>query len=168
MSTPQAISRAWREPMMWLVAGIPLATVIASVWLLVMLSRGPSVDVVRDEVQRVSQAQVTDLGPDEAAQQLGLKMLLSVVPGSVELRGAGGALPDAAPLRLVLAHPLDAGQDRELLLEPSGEAWRAQGTWSTDHDWNLVLSPVDGRWRLTGRLVRNTQAAILQPALVAP
>jgi uncharacterized protein len=95
-------------------------------------------------------------------------MLLSVVPGQVELRNAGGALPDTEPLRLVLAHPLDASQDRELLLEPSDGTWRAQGTWPTEHDWNLVLSPVDGRWRLTGRLVRNSQAAILQPALVAP
>lgn len=168
MNTPPEISRAWREPMMWLVAGIPLVTVLAGVWLLVMLSRSPPVDAVRDEVQRVSQAQVTDLGPDEAAQQLGLKMLLSVAPDHVELRVASGALPEAAPLRLVLAHPLDASQDRELLLKPSGDFWRAQGTWSTDHDWNLVVSPVDGRWRLTGRLVRNSQAAILQPALVAP
>lgn len=168
MSAAPTTSSPWREPMMWLVAGIPLATVVAGVWLLVMLVRSPPDDAVRDEVQRISQAQVTDLGPDEAAQKLGLRMLLSVMPDHLELRVASGTLPDAAPLRLVLAHPLNASLDGEVMLEPTGDVWRVPGSWATDHDWNLELSPVDGHWRLTGRLLHGSQAAILQPALVAP
>lgn len=161
-------SAAWREPMVWLVAGLPATVVIASVWLLVRLSGAPSPDAVRDEVQRVSQVQVTDLAPDERAQQLGLRMLLSVMDDRLELRNAAGGLREAGTLRLVLAHPLEASQDREVTLQPVGDAWQAPGTLPPDHDWNVTLVPADGSWRLTGRLSRDDRAAMLRPALAAP
>jgi uncharacterized protein len=155
----------WREPMMWLVAGIPLVTVMAGIGLLVKLSGGPSDDVARDDVQRILQAQVADLGPDEAALQLGLTMLLSLGDDILELRAISGRAPGPGALRLVLVHPLDASQDRELLLQPAGDAWRADGTWDMAHDWNLELTSLDGSWRLTGRLPRDARSARLQPAL---
>jgi hypothetical protein len=161
-------SRAWREPMMWLVAGLPLTSVIAGVWLVTKLSGGPPNDVVRDDVRRVSQVQVVDLAPDQLARQLGLSMLLSVLDDRLELRVAAGSRPENLPLRLVLAHPLDAGQDRELLLQPDGEIWHATWTPATDHDWNVTLSPPEGRWRITGRLSRGAGAAMLHPALAEP
>jgi hypothetical protein len=163
-----ATSSPWREPVMWLVVGLPLAVVLASVYLMVKLFGGPPLDAVRDEVQRVSQAQVTDLAPDQRAQQMGIGMLLSVLGDRIEVRMAAGDLPVAGNLRLVLAHPLDASQDRELDLQSAGDAWHATAQLASDHDWNVTLSAADGSWRLRGRLVRNARAAILQPALSAP
>ena len=56
----------WKEPMVWLVWGLPLASVVAGLWLVVTAVRAGGADPVIDDVQRVSQIQTTDLGPDEA------------------------------------------------------------------------------------------------------
>ncbi len=53
----------WKEPMMWVVLGIPLASIVAGVGLVVVSVRSGSADVVMDKVDRVSQIQTTDLGP---------------------------------------------------------------------------------------------------------
>jgi hypothetical protein len=168
VSTADEKSVAWREPMMWLVIGIPAITVVASVWLMVKLSGGPPDDVVRDDVQRVAQIQVGDLAPDEKARQLGLSLLLSVLDEHLELRPTTGAAPKSDdPLRLILAHPLRASEDRELLLQPENGLWQASATVPVDHDWNVTLLGADGSWRLTGRLIRGSNAVLLQPALAA-
>ncbi|MDR2215728.1 MAG: FixH family protein [Nevskiaceae bacterium] len=164
VSTAEPSSKFWREPMMWLVIGLPLSAVIASVWLLVKLSGDPLNDVVRDDVQRVAEAQVVNLAPDELAQQRGLAMLLSVVDDRLELRTASGELPQTGALHLLLAHPLDASQDRELLLQPDGDVWRTDAP-ATDHDWNITVTAQDGAWRITGRLLRDGKAALLQSTL---
>ena len=41
-----------REPMVWLVIALPLAAVIASIWLVVLSMRGGSFDAVADVVPR--------------------------------------------------------------------------------------------------------------------
>src|SRR5690606_30477357 len=51
----------WKTAMMWLVIGLPTASVFASMALVVIATRSGGADVVRDDVQRVSQIQTTDL-----------------------------------------------------------------------------------------------------------
>ena len=41
-----------REPMVWLIIALPLAAVIASIWLVVLSYNGGSIDAVADDVQR--------------------------------------------------------------------------------------------------------------------
>jgi hypothetical protein len=57
-----------REPLVWLVFGIPAIAVVALVWM-VFIAAGPgSTDSVDTTVKRTAQIQVADLGPDEAAR----------------------------------------------------------------------------------------------------
>ena len=82
---------SWRNPVMWLVVGLPLLSIVAGVGLVVVATRAGGDDTVNDAVRRVSQIQTTDLGPDEAARKLGLSAVLRVENGIVEVLPATGA-----------------------------------------------------------------------------
>ena len=154
-----------REPMMWLVIGLPIAAVVAGVALIVISVRSGSVDAVIDPVQRTAQVQVSELGPDQRAGALKLSAVLRVGNGMVELLPVSGDFARDQPMTLVLSHPSQAAQDRSLSLAPSELGWRATIELPADHDWLLRLTPVDGSWRLRGRLPVGQQAAHLGPAL---
>jgi uncharacterized protein len=57
MSSP---SGPWREPMVWLVAGLPAAALLAAIVLIVILVRssGSNTDDVTEPVQETSQGRV--------------------------------------------------------------------------------------------------------------
>lgn len=154
-----------REPMMWLVIGLPIAAVVGGVALIVISLRSGSVDAVIDPVQRTAQVQVSELGPDQRAGALKLSAVLRVGNGMVELLPVSGDFARSEPLTLVLSHPSQAAQDRTVSLTPSELGWRAKIDLPADHDWLLRLTPTDGSWRLRGRLPVGQQAAHLGPAL---
>ena len=157
---------AWKEPMLWLVVAIPAASVLASVALLVAAARSSgNDDAVADRVQRTAQIQVSDLAPDLAARELGLGATLRVDGGRISVTPATGAFPRESPLQLALRHPTRAEDDVRLELQPSTEGWSTQYALSPAHDWALTLSPVDGHWRLQGRLPRGRHGTDLQPSL---
>ncbi|KAF1709259.1 nitrogen fixation protein FixH [Pseudoxanthomonas kalamensis DSM 18571] len=157
----------WRTPAMWLVLGLPLAAVVAGIALVVTSIRSGSSDAVIDDVQRVSQIQTTDLGPDELASQLKLSAVLRLLEdgGGVEVIPVSGDFPRQDSLVLVLQHPTEADQDLRLELTPSDTGWRADAEVSDRHDWILQLSPADGHWRLRGRVPKQLHAARLAPSL---
>lgn len=156
---------AWREPMVWLVAGLPLASVVAGIALLITASRSGSTDAVADPVQRTAQIQVADLGPDARAQQLHLTAIVRTDANLIEVLPVSGEFKHDAPLRIALHHPTRAESDRVLLLLPGEPGWRAVAMINAAHDWNVQLSPEDGSWRLQGRLPKGQRAAHLKPAL---
>ena len=159
---------AWREPMVWLVAALPLSSVIAGVSLLVIAVRSGGADSVADPVQRTAQIQVSDLGPDERAQLLNLTAIVRVGTGLVEVLPVTGDFDHGAPLRIALRHPTVASADRELLLQPTETGWRGKIDLDTSHDWSLHVSSDDGQWRLRGRMPRGQLAAHLKPAVESP
>jgi len=154
-----------REPMVWLVIALPLAAVIASIWLVVASSRGGSVDSVADEVQRTGQIQVTDLGPDERAAQLKLGAVLQADAGRLRVFPAGGTFRRDAPLQLTLLHLYSEDSDEVLTLQPDKLGWSVEHAPDASHDWNLQLTDPSGSWRLRGRLPRGQHATHLGPAL---
>ena len=108
----------WREPMVWLVAALPLASVIAAFGLLIVDRRSSgSNDLVVDPVQRTAQVQVADLGPDARAQQLALSARccacardrVEVLPVTGDFDREHGAVAAAG-------HPGRAALDRRLAL----------------------------------------------------
>ena len=155
----------WKEPMMWVVLGIPLASIVAGVGLVVVSVRSGSADAVMDKVGRVSQIQTTDLGPDEAAAKLGLSAVLRVEDGIVEVLPATGRFDTGVALRLDLEHPTRQAEDLHLELQPAGPGWRVAQAVDGSHDWVARLRPVDGSWRLQGRLPKGQHAARLAPSL---
>ncbi|MBU8975798.1 MULTISPECIES: FixH family protein [unclassified Lysobacter] len=159
-----------RNPVMWLVIGLPILAVVAGVGLVVIALRSGGDDAVIDTVQRTAQIQTTELGPDERAREMKLSAVLRVDRRGVELLpvdgGFGdGQVPRDVPLTLALSHPSQATQDRTLELRPSELGWHADVDLPLDHDWLLQLTPNDRQWRLHGRLVAGQQAAHLAPAL---
>lgn len=156
-----------REPMVWLVIALPLAAVIASIWLVVLSSRGGSIDSVADEVRRTGQIQTTDLGPDERAAQLKLGAVLQSEEGVLRVFPAGGEFRRGENLRLTLLHPYSEDADAVLMLVPDKLGWHAKHAPDPGHDWNLQLGDEAGSWRLRGRLPRGQHAAHLGPALEA-
>jgi len=155
----------WRIPVFWLVVGLPLLSIVAGVGLVIVAVRSGGADVVSDPVQRVSQIQTTDLGPDETARKLGLSAVLRVEDGVVEVLPATGRFATGTPLQLVLEHPTRQSDDLRLELAPQGPGWRVQQAVDAEHDWVVQLRDGDGRWRLHGRLPRQQHAARLSPSL---
>jgi hypothetical protein len=149
----------------WLVVGLPLLSIVAGVGLVIIAVRSGGADVVSDPVQRVSQIQTTDLGPDEAAAKLGLSAVLRVEDGVVEVLPATGKFATGAPLQLVLEHPTRQSDDLRLELLPQGPGWRVQQAVDGEHDWVVQLRDGEGRWRLHGRLPKQQHAARLSPSL---
>ncbi|MDH5822232.1 FixH family protein [Luteimonas sp. RD2P54] len=158
----------WRNPVIWLVIGLPLVAIVAGVGLVVVASRSGGSDAIPDTVRRTAQVQVADLTPDAAAQRERLSAVLrfDAERGLVEVLPVSGRFMRDEPLRLTLAHPARADDDRELQLAPTETGWRAEAALDTGHDWNLRLTAADGRWRLQGRLARGELAAHMHPALL--
>ena len=153
----------WREPLVWLVFGIPAIAVVALVWM-VFIAAGPgSTDSVDTTVKRTAQIQVADLGPDEAAARLRLAALLRIDGKDLEVLPLHAGFDTAKPLKLALRHPTRSELDHELLMQPTATGWRATLELDLAHDWTLRLVPQDNQWRLQGRLPRGQLSARLQP-----
>jgi hypothetical protein len=157
----------WREPMLWLVAGLPLSSIVAGVGLVVVAVTSGGADTVTDRVQRVAQIQTADLGPDQYAATRKLGAVLRVQDGVVEVLPVTGAFARGQPLSLRLTHPARAAADLQLQLVPTATGWRLDSELDGSHDWVVELTPADNRWRLRGRLPRAQHAAHLGPALAA-
>ncbi|KLJ01962.1 FixH family protein [Luteimonas sp. FCS-9] len=155
----------WRIPVMWLVIGLPLASIVAGVGLVVIATRSGGADVVTDDVRRVSQIQTADLGPDARARQMALSAIVRIDESVVEVIPATGTFPRNAALQLVLQHPTQSRDDLQLELAPTETGWRSSTRIDDGHDWILQLAPADGAWRLHGRLPRQQHAARLAPSL---
>lgn len=168
MSGHDAPQRApWREPMVWLVWGLPALVVIAGISTVVIAMRAGGGDRVPVEVRRTAQVQVEDLSADRETLRRGLAGTLQLDPGTgalqVELHGTLDPVP--AALRLRLLHPGRGELDRELPLARAGEAWLGRLEGTREHAWNLDLAPQDGSWRLSGRLEPDQHDAALKPRL---
>ena len=154
----------WRQPMMWLVVGLPAITVIALVTLVIMAASPGSTDTIDTSVKRTAQIQTADLGPDETAAQLNLAALLRVDGAALEALPLHAGFDTAKPLFLTMRHPARSELDREFVLRPGGAGWRSDAPeLGLDHDWTLQLAPEDGSWRLKGRLPKGQLSARLQP-----
>ncbi len=151
--------------MVWLIAALPLTSIVAGLSLLVIAVRSGGADAVADPVQRTAQIQVSDLGPDERAQRLQLTAIVRVGAALVEVLPVTGDFDHGAPLHIALRHPTLASADRELSLQPNELGWRGKIDLDSAHDWSLQVTSADGQWRLRGRLPKGQLAAHLKPAV---
>lgn len=161
---------ALRNPIVWLLVGLPLAVIVAGFVTLGVAIESGGNDASPDEVRRTAQIQTTELGPDARAGEMKLSAVFSVQDGHVEVLPASGALVDdtalrARPLRLFVQHPLRAAEDREVQLTPTAAGWRADLTLDASHDWLLQLAPEGLAWRLRARLPAGQRGVLLAPAV---
>ena len=155
----------YREPMVWLIIALPAASVVAGLMLVATAVRSGGADEVTDKVQRHAQIQLTELGPDQRARAMNAAVILRIDPGSIEVLPVSGNLPRDQTLVLDLNHPTDASRDLRLLLLPSSQGWRIASQVDTSHDWIARLGPVDGAWRVLGRVKGGGRATRLGSAL---
>lgn len=174
-SAPNAITgagggqpAAWREPMLWLIVGLPLASMLFAFWLVWASVRSGGADGIGEAVHRTGEAQVADLGPDARARQLGLVAVLHADAHGIAVYPAQGGFDRGATLLLELRHPTDARQDLRLRLAAGATGWRGGNAIAGGHDWLVQLTPVDGHWRLRARLHAGSQSARLEPAVAGP
>lgn len=166
-SQPEKKSSPWKQPVMWLVIGLPAAVVVAGIIMVVVAGGSDAIDTGPDQVRRMAQIQTTDLGPDEFASEEKLSAIVRLDPEQklVEVLPVNGAFDHSAPLQLDLLHPTDQAQDRKLVLQPIELGWRIQASVDGSHDWNVRLGPGDAHWRLQGRLPKDQLATNLRPRL---
>ena len=154
----------WSNPVMWLVVGLPLVSMIFGIGL-VVIANHDSDDAIVDKVDRTAQMQVADLGPDARAQQMELGAVVRVGGGAIDVIPVRGDFERRQLLKLSLLHPAHSADDRVIDVMPSPLGWHAAFKVDASSEWNVRLAPADGAWRIGGRLPKGQRAVALQPAL---
>lgn len=164
MTMQTAVRPAWREPMVWLVAGLPALGVVAGILIVVAALRSGGADALSTQVRRTGQIQQENLAPDLAAARAGLvaELQLNAADGKLSIALSGREPLADQPLQLRLIHANQASQDRDITLHKRGALWVGQTTPAGGNAWTLRLQPADASWRLGGRLPAGAAAAQLQ------
>lgn len=169
MNTTSAPSpaRPWyREPMVWMVIGLPTFVVGAAIATLVIAIRAGGTDAYPAAVRRTAQVQVEDLAADRAAIALGIAGTLAIDADTGAVRVALENVPSSTVrIRLNLIHPARADGDMELMLVRSGDAFLGRLETPAVQVWTVQASDAQGAWRVTGRFEPGAGTVALAPAL---
>jgi hypothetical protein len=158
---------AWREPMLWLVAGIPLATLIAGIATLSLAGGSGAIDAAPEPVHRTAQVQQADLAADTAAAQAGLHATLHLDASRGTIVARILPSPSAGDMQLLFVHPSLSAEDRSVRMRPRNGVWVGAMPALAAIEWRLQLSPGEARWRLVGRWHAGAAQAEMLPALEA-
>jgi hypothetical protein len=166
-AVPGNSSAPWyRERLMWLVVGVPCATVVAGFVTLFLAIRGND-PLVRDDFRREGLAIHADPQRDAAAAAAGAAARLTVDSSGghveVELALRHGALPDR--LVILLSHATRAEYDRMLTLPGRGGRYQGELAALPPGRWYVEVTPPDRRWRLRGDFRDSVSALGLLPGV---
>ena len=150
-----AVHPPWyRQPWMWLVVGLPLVSVVASLGM-VVISVIHRDELVRDDWYKAGRAINQDLHAEMRARELGLAATLTLEPAvpavSVSIEH-GDALP--AQLQLLLVHSTLSQEDMTVIVTRGADgAWRGALPRLPMGKRHLMLEPMlpeadTARWRL--------------------
>jgi hypothetical protein len=151
---------ALREPMVWLMLGLPLAAVLAGVATL-LIALGGVADPVYGSVSRSGPVPADELRQQRAAARLGLAATLEIdASGEIALRLTPVDMP-LPELRLTLVHPTDQRKDRSVqLVRDSGGFYRGHIA-DARQTRAVVIEPQDRSWRLSGRIGPGAASLVL-------
>jgi len=157
-------ARPWyREPMLWLVLGLPLTAVIGALASVVIANVGAD-PVVSDTLRNDGLAINRDPAGDRAAAAAGVVASIDAQGArlTVRLALAQGAAP--AQLVVLLSHATHAEFDRMLRLErgADGRYGAPLAALPAGH-WYIEVAPPDRAWRLTGDFGDTPRALVLRP-----
>jgi hypothetical protein len=160
--------KAWQEPMVWLMAGIPALTVVAGIATLIIALQSGPMDMIPASVQRVAQAQTLDSAEDRTAAEGNFRAFLiidqAVQPWSIRVKTVPATLAQK-DMHVVFVHPNRADRDIDVLLPANAESTAMSK--ALDFKSQQVLLRDSGKtWRLVG--VFDGQSNVtLTPALQA-
>lgn len=160
--------KAWQEPMVWLMAGIPALTVVAGIATLVIALQSGPMDMVPASVQRVSQAQTLNSAEDLTAADGNYRAYMiidqNVQPWSISVKTVPATLADS-DIHVVFVHPNRADRDIDVLLPANA----ASAVMTRALDFNaqqIMLRDAGKTWRLVG-MYDGQPNVTLTPALQA-
>lgn len=144
----------YRQFWPWFLIALPASVVVAGLTTWWIAERGADHLVVADYYKE-GLAINRELEKEQQAQRLGLSAEVEMDAGMVHVRLTGDSEPPA--LRLLFAHPLDAGKDFELVLPRTGPGlYTTQLQQALEHRWLWRVEPlqVDLRtpWRIDGEI----------------
>lgn len=157
--------RHWkREPLVWMMIGIPFSAVVMGILMLTLAIQSYSGLVVDDYYKKGKQINRV-LARDKLAWELGLAADLSVSKaGRIEIRfDPGVSVIPGERIELKLVHATRPGLDRSLIFDNRQlHLLEAELQVPGPGRWNLFLQTDD--WRLTGSLqFPQTASAELRP-----
>ena len=141
----------WKEPMVWLVAGLPLTAVVASFATYFIAAHAPD-PLVKAGYHKEGMAPGKDRTLEDRAAALGLGARLQLdASGRISLLLVAGAEAPTGNLRLSLIHPTHAEQDINVILAHT-DANTYIGTVGNmvKARHQVIIEPEDLTWRLSG------------------
>lgn len=151
-ATPVIAPRSpWREPLVWMVWGIPALTVVAGLFTWWIAAQRADSNVAEDYYKR-GLAINRFIERDTRAQERGISAEVSL-QGANDLRVILSPEAGAPPsVTVLLTHPIRAEQDRRLNLDrqPDG-SYRVVNPQAGAGTWGLVVEA--GDWRIAARRV---------------
>ncbi|MFN7644020.1 MAG: FixH family protein [Burkholderiales bacterium] len=156
------VRAAWREPLVWLVVGIPAATVVAGAFTWWIAAQRADSNVA-DDYYKHGLAINRSLERESRAKALGLRAELTLAgENDLRLRLTGGAtLP--LTVSVVLTHPVRAEQDRRLSLDRQADGgYRIVAPQVGAGNWDVSIEAQD--WRVAGRQVALREGAVVRLA----
>jgi hypothetical protein len=158
--------KSWQEPMVWLMLGIPGATVIAGLATLAIAIQSGTMDTVPSAVQRVAKAQVLNSAVDEQTTIKNYHGILLVDRSTgawkVSLKTDPADLGLSA-VRVLFVHPNLAASDIGIELS-AGEGVLQKALEFTPQQ--IIVTDDAGTWRLVGTY-SNQSTIVLTPAVSA-
>jgi hypothetical protein len=156
----------WRPHVLWLVLGLPAATLAASALMIHLALQDPA-DSSGGRTQRIAQIQMEDLGPDLEASRRRVRATMQANPESGSIRVLFDRdLADTRVLELAMLHPSRTSEDRRVILVQVGSTWRGHTSpWPADQRWAIRLADAAGGWRIAGRWTPPSVEASLVPAV---
>lgn len=142
----------WKEPMVWLIAGLPATAVVAGFTTYFIAAHNPD-SLVKDEYRKEGFALVEkSSAADQRAASLGLLARLTSRDGQLLVTLKSREKTEPGRLALTIIHPTRESQDMHILLgRSSGETYAATLPNLGSGKRILVLEPEDRTWRITGQ-----------------
>lgn len=142
----------WKEPMVWLILGLPMSAVIAGLITLWIAADGAD-PLVAEDYYKQGMAITQTMEKESRAASLGIGLQIEVEAGELRarLRGRLDHYPDR--LLLTLVHPSRGEQDVSIVLLATDQGeYRARLPQLPAGQRRLILQPEDQAWRLVARV----------------
>ena len=150
--------KAWQEPMVWLMVGIPFLTVIAGLYTVFLAFQSGPLDMAPANVQRTGQAQVLESTEDKTAADGNYRAFLIIDQQtqrwSISVKTVPMSLTEQ-DMHLVFVHPNRAERDIDLLL-PANVGVAVMLTPISFKAQQIILSDSQKTWRLVGQYDGNS------------
>jgi hypothetical protein len=159
--------KPWQEPMVWLMVGIPMATVVAGLYTLYIAMASGPLDSVQASVERVGKGQTLQSAADNSASQGHYRGYLVIDRQAKPWQLTLKTMPEnltALPVDVLFVHANLAERDVRVSLQ-SGSG-RLTGPLDFTPQ-QIVVTDHAGSWRLVGAYGDSANIA-LTPAIETP